>query len=60
MYESIYGIITIHRAVLNMPVNLENAAVATGLEKVSFHANPKERQCQRMLKLPHNCTHLTR
>ena len=25
----------------------------------SFHANPKERQCQRMFKLPHNCTHLT-
>ena len=25
-----------------------------------FHSNPKERQCQRMLKLPHNCTHLTR
>ena len=23
-------------------------AVATGLEKVSFHSNPKERQCQRM------------
>ena len=34
-------------------------AVAIGLEKVSFHSNPKERQCQRMLKLPHNCTHLT-
>ena len=34
-------------------------AVATGLEKVSFHYNPKERQCQRMLKLSHNCTHLT-
>ena len=33
--------------------------VATGLEKVSFHSNPKERQLQRMLKLPHNCTHLT-
>ena len=33
--------------------------VATGLEKVSFHSNPKERQYQRMLKLPHNCTHLT-
>ena len=32
--------------------------VATGLEKVSFHSNYKERQCQRMLKLPHNCTHL--
>ena len=44
----------------NMPANLENSAVATGLEKVSFHSNPKERQCQRMLKLPHNCTHLTR
>ena len=31
----------------------------TGLEKVSFHSNPKGRQCQRMLKLLHNCTHLT-
>ena len=30
------------------------------LEKVSFHSNPKERQFQRMLKLLHNCTHLTR
>ena len=39
---------------------MENSAVATGLGKVSFHSNPKERQCQRMLKLPHNCTHLTR
>ena len=27
-----------------MPANLENSAVATGLEKVSFHSNPKERQ----------------
>ena len=34
-------------------------AVATELEKVSFYSNPKERQCQRMLKLPHSCTHLT-
>ena len=42
-----------------MPANLENSAVATGLEKVRFHSNHKERQCQRMLKLPHNCTHLT-
>ena len=42
-----------------MPANLESSAVATGLEKVNFHSNPKERQCQRMLKLPHNCTHLT-
>ena len=47
-------------AALNMPANMENSAVATGLEKVSFHSNPKERQCQRMLKLLHNCTHLTR
>ena len=38
---------------------LENSAVATGLEKVSFHPNSKERQSQRMLKLQHNCTHLT-
>ena len=29
-----------------MSPNLENSAVATGLEKVSFHSNPKERQCQ--------------
>ena len=38
----------------------QNSAVATGLEKFSFHSNHKERQCQRMLKLPHNCTHHTR
>ena len=42
-----------------MPASLENSAVATGLEKVSFHFNPQERQCQRMLQLPHNCTQLT-
>ena len=41
---------------LNMPANLENSAVATGLENVSFHSNPKEKQCQRVLKLPHNGT----
>ena len=34
-----------------MPANLENSVVATGLEKVSFHSNPKERQCQRMFRL---------
>ena len=32
-----------------MPANLENTTVATGLEKVNSHSNPKERQCQRML-----------
>ena len=36
----------------------QNSAVAIGLEKVSFHFQPKERQCQRMFKLPHSCTHL--
>ena len=43
-----------------MPASLENSAVATGLEKASFHSIPKERQCQTMFKLLHNCTHLTR
>ena len=28
----------------NMPANLENSAVATGLEKVSFHSNIKKGQ----------------
>ena len=45
-------------APLTMPANLENSAMATGLEKVSFHSKTKGRQCQRMFKLPHNCTHL--
>ena len=31
-----------------MSANLENSAVATGLGKVNFHSNPKERQWQRM------------
>ena len=39
--------------------NLENSAVATGLEKVSYHSNSKEAQRQRMFKLPHNCTYFT-
>ena len=43
----------------SMSANLENSAVATGLEKVSFHSNPKERQCQSTFKLLHNCIHLT-
>ena len=38
---------------------LWKTAVATGLEKISFHSNLKQRQCKKMLKLPHNCTHLT-
>ena len=45
--------------VLNMTANLENSAVAAGLEKVSFHSSPKEGQCQRMFKLPYSCPHFT-
>ena len=41
-----------------MPANLENSAVATGLEKVGFHSNPKERQCQRMFQLFYGTTAL--
>ena len=40
----------------HMPANLENSAVATGLEKINFRSNPKERQCQRMFKLLQNST----
>ena len=60
LFQILKGDAVNESAALNMPANLENSAMATGLEKVSFHSNPKERQCQRMLKLPHNCTHLTR
>ena len=55
----LFQILKDESAALNMSVNLENSAMATGLEKVSFHSSPKERQCQRMFKLLHNCTHLT-
>ena len=41
-------------AVRNMPANLENSAVAKGLEKVNFHSNPKEGQCKRLFILPLN------
>jgi len=45
-----------------MPANLENSAVATGLEKVGFHSNPKKKkkkvmaknaQTTKQLHLPH-------
>ena len=42
-----------------MPARLENSAVTTGLEKVSFRSNPKEEQCQRMFQLLHNWIHFT-
>ena len=40
--------------IFNRPANLENSTVATGLEKVRFHSNPKEGQCQKMFKLSYN------
>ena len=42
-----------------MPANLENSAVATGLEKVSFHSNRKEGECKRMFKPLYNFVHFT-
>ena len=41
-----------------MPAKLENSAMATRLEEVSFHSNPKERQCQRMFQLFYGTTAL--
>ena len=40
-----------------LQLHSSNASI---LQKVSFHSKTKERQCQRMFKLPHNCPHLTR
>ena len=45
-------------AALNMPANLENSAVATGLEKVSFHPSPKKAYAKEF-NIPHSSTHLT-
>ena len=42
-----------------MSANLENSAVTIELEKISFHFNAKEGQCQEMFKLLDNCTHFT-
>ena len=47
-----------YAAALKIPSNLQNSVVARGLEKVGFHVNPKERQCQRRFELLHNCAHL--
>ena len=42
----------------NVPANFENSSVATELEKVCFHSNPKEGQCQIILNY-YRCTHFT-
>ena len=44
-------------AALNMPANLENSTVVTGLDKVSFHSNPKEAHSKRMFNLLYSCIH---
>ena len=43
-----------HKKGLNDPDNHDG-----NLKKVNFHFNPKERQCQRMFQLLHNCAHFT-
>ena len=42
-----------------MSANLENSAVATELEEISFPFQLKEGKCQRVFKLLHNCIHFT-
>ena len=49
---------TFHSKMGTVKYRYDEDLLATGLEKVSFHSNPKERQCQRMFKLHYNCTHL--
>ena len=43
--------------VLHSIGKLWKTAVATGLENVNFHSNPKEEQYQTMFKLLHSCAH---
>ena len=40
-----------------MPANLENSAVATGPEKVSFHSNPQKKAMPKNAQTTTNCTH---
>ena len=47
----------VNSAELIISANSENSAVATGLEKISFHSNAKEGQFQRIFKVPDNCSH---
>ena len=44
--------------ILSTTVSFPNL-LATRLQTVSFHSNPKERQCQKMFKLQCNCAHFT-
>ena len=47
-----------HQFLGAQPSSQSNSHIHTWPQEKSY-SNPKERQCQRMLKLPHNCTHLT-
>ena len=53
------GILIATSLVLWAAREMEHSTVAPGLEKVRFHSNPKEGQCQRMFRLQNNCTHFT-
>ena len=55
----LFQILKCECATLKMPANLENSAVATGLQNVNYHSNPKESQCQRISKLLYSCAHFT-
>ena len=44
---------------LNMSENLQNSAMVTGLEKVSFHSNPKEKTMSKNVQITYSCTHFT-
>ena len=46
-------------AALNMPANLENRAMATGLEKGQFSFQSQRKAIPNNIQLPHNCIHLT-
>ena len=46
-------------ATLNMPANLKNSSSGYKTGKGQFSFQSQEEQCQRMLKLPQNCIHLT-
>ena len=54
------AVILEHRKIKSDTVSTVSPSISHEvMGKVSFHSNPNKRQCQRMLKLPHNCTHLT-
>ena len=44
--------------IIQLEPNILECEVKWALGSITMN-NPKERQCQRMLKLPHNCIHLT-